>query len=78
MKPRGELERAIYAATYALTLRDMLTRGYPQSWREDDHVNGIPAGDSARLEEWEDWCALLSVDAGDAAVEMHRKARRKA
>ena len=78
MRPRGDIERVIYATAYAIAWHARVSAGYPQAWREADRLRDIPAGDAERLAEWELWCAQLAVDSATAAVEMHRAARKAA
>jgi hypothetical protein len=77
MKLRSDIERTIYATTYALRLDARLALGYPQAWREADIEAGRPSGDPDRLEEWEKWCVDLAIGAGMSAIELHREAKRR-
>lgn len=68
--PCDALERAIYAAAYALRLGDLLNAGYPPAWRYADDQLG------SRIEEWERWCADLALQHAEFAVASYREASK--
>ncbi len=77
MKLRTDIERTIYATSYAIRLRASIDLGYPQAWRVADAASGIPPGSADRLEEWERWCADLAIEAGEVAVDLYRAAKKR-